>query len=425
MESLTLYPCLLKGTCVPPPSKSMAHRGLICAALAKGESKIAPLEFSDDVLATLEGVEALGAVVQKKENGEVTLTGASHKENHVPLVHCRESGSTLRFLLPVAASLYPKSLFTGKKSLGKRPMEPFHSLFTAHGASLAFSEGEGDFTLRVTGGLKGKNFVLPGDVSSQFISGLLLAAPLQKDGVTIELTTALSSKDYVEMTRQVMEEFGVYTHWASPQKLVIPKNQKYLSSNYSLERDYSQAAFFLCAGALGQKVAVEGLKANSLQGDRALLRVLEKMGAVYNQNRQTIEFTQQTQQGTEIQGDHYPDVLPVLALTMALTPGKSLIKQAGRLRMKESNRFDGTIEMLKALGANIEGRGDDLVIQGQKRLRGGSMVHSHGDHRMAMVAAIAALFCENSITLRGYGAVSKSWPAFWQHYKDLGGKISE
>lgn len=442
MMQIKVFPGKLKGIIPVPGSKSLAHRAIICAALGAGASSLQGFSESEDLLATLEGVAALGALVQKQQESwqiigmrrsddrqkwaEKFASQTWRLNNQVgdAVINCRESGSTLRFILPLALVRQAQVHLVGQGKLGQRPLEPYFRVFQQQGLDYVQGPGPG-LDLRVRGSLQPGEFVLPGDVSSQFISGLLLALPLLKEDSQIRLTTALESKDYIAMTIKVMQDFGVEVLAKNEQEYVIPGRQRYQSCNYAIEGDYSQAAFYLVAGALGSDVEVQGLKANSLQGDRAIIRILQEMGASFHQGDQgglKAKGSPETIQGTMIDGSQCPDIIPVLAVAAALSQGTTQIINAGRLRLKESDRLKAIVTELKKLGAIIRELPDGLWIEGQPTLQGGVQVFGHGDHRIAMSLAIAATCCREPVVIDDAESVGKSYPDFWQDYQRLGGR---
>lgn len=398
---IRIYPQKLQGTVRVPGSKSMGHRALICAALAQGNSQLTGLTRSDDIDATMQGLCALGAHVEN-----ACIQGI-HVCEDFPTIDCMESGSTLRFLLPVALTVGEGAHFVGHGNLAKRPLAPYAAICKKQG--IFYQQAPGDLLkLTVRGKLRPDRFCLPGNISSQFITGLLLALPLLREDSEIRLTTPLESADYVAMTIQAMQAFGVSIEQTA-QGFYVPGNQNYRPCRFEVEGDYSQAAFFLSANALGSRVTVEGLRTDSLQGDRVIMKML------------------QTLEGQEVilDGSQCPDIVPILALVAALRPGMiTQIVHAERLRMKECDRLDAVTQELTKLGADISQRHDGLFIRGVEQLTGGR-VWSHNDHRIAMMLAIAATCCRNPVLLEDPACVAKSYPQFYKDYQMLGGSIEE
>lgn len=392
---ILIQPKKLNGTVPAIQSKSHAHRAMICAALA-GKPDLVRLEGpSDDLLATQRAVEIF--------RGAGTAA-------------CRESGTTLRLLVPPAAALGLAATFTGEGRLPRRPMEPLLSLMEDHG--VRFSSRTLPF--RLSGKLKSGRYALPGNVSSQYISGLLLALPLLEGDSELVLTTELESAGYVDMTIDCQKQFGirleplaqaVQQHPSGAGSTGcgwrIPGGQAYRApAALDVEGDWSSAAFWLVASALGSSVDVTGLSSSSLQRDRQLVSVIE-------------------QNETDIDVRDIPDLVPILAVLAAGRRGpkdvKTVLRNGSRLRLKESDRIESVLAMIRALGGTIENPGDDLIVTGTGTLAGGT-VHSAGDHRIAMAAAIAATVCTGPVTILDAHVASKSYPDFFAHYESLGGE---
>ncbi|MEA5012593.1 MAG: 3-phosphoshikimate 1-carboxyvinyltransferase [Angelakisella sp.] len=416
---VTVCPTKLSGTVDAPVSKSAAHRAFICAALANAPVKLHLPQTNDDIEATMGCLTALGAQFIRNETHLCVRPVWGHLPKAPPVLDCGESGSTLRFLLPVAAALGGAD-FVVHGRLGQRPLSPLRRVLEAHGCTLSL---EGHWPLQVRGSLCGGEYALPGDVSSQYFSGLLLALPLVKEQCRLRYTTPLESAPYTEMTRLAMAQFGVTT---VPQAdgWVLPAGQQYTVPQgvVSVEGDWSAAAFWLVAGALGGTVTVRGVNAHSPQGDRAVVPLLSQMGAemTYGQNSVTVRQSRLT--ALQVDFSQIPDLLPILAVAAVFAEGVSRFYGAQRLRDKESNRLAAMTQCLNALGAAVEETADGLVIQGKPALIGG-LVDSWGDHRIAMSMAVAALRCTHPVTITGGEAVSKSYPGFYQDFKKLGGGV--
>ncbi|MDR0935498.1 MAG: 3-phosphoshikimate 1-carboxyvinyltransferase [Oscillospiraceae bacterium] len=360
-----------------PPSKSILHRAIICASLAGDNLKNS--FTSDDIAATTHCMNAL-------TEGNATLD-------------CGESGSTLRFLLPLALALGKSAVFTGRGRLLERPMTVFLDELRKHGAAIEQTAS----AINVSGTLNPGTYNLPGDVSSQFISGLLFALPLLEGDSTIRLTSVLQSATYVELTIDELKKSGIQLSKRG-YGFIIPGGQSYAKrADYTVEGDYSQAAFFLVARAFGCDLTVKGLNPDSKQGDRAIVSIIERAqsGAI------------------DVDASNIPDLVPPVAALLSLTDGVSRIYNAGRLRLKESDRLQTVAETLNTLGADINIDGDALIINGVKNFKGGT-VTSHGDHRIAMMAAVAAIRADAPVTIEGAEAVAKSYPNFWNDFSQGG-----
>ncbi|MGN0967921.1 MAG: 3-phosphoshikimate 1-carboxyvinyltransferase [Oscillospiraceae bacterium] len=387
--NLTLIPTKLRGAITPPPSKSYSHRALIAAALAGAGSELTNLADSKDIAATHRCLEALAA-----------------PGDELPLLDCGESGSTLRFLIPVALALRGGARFTGQGRLMERPQKPYFDLFDEKG--IFYEQKDGILTVR--GALTPGTYRLPGDVSSQFVTGLLYALPLLSGGASeILLTSPLESRAYVDMTVEVMEHFGVRAE-ETADSWTVPGGQSYRPNSLVIEADWSQAGFFYAALGLGSDLDIQGMNFNSTQGDRVIVPYHETL----------------SQSGdVELDVSQCPDLVPPLAVHAAVRTGTTHIVNAARLRIKESDRLATVTATLNALGANIEEYPDSLTIHGVDALAGGVTVDCCNDHRIAMMAAVAATRCKEPVTLLGAQCVAKSYPTFWEDYTRLGGQIKE
>lgn len=402
-----------------PASKSQAHRLLVCAALGEEETEIFCDGISKDIAATMACLGALGAEIKETKQGGILVKPISAPPAGEVILPCGESGSTLRFLLPAAGALGARARFKMEGRLPERPLAPLDRELTAHGMSL---EKRGD-TLVCSGKLRPGDYRLPGDVSSQYISGLLMALPLLPGESVLQVTGKIESSAYITMTGDALRLAGLAL---TPDRgcWVIPGGVKYrLPRALSVEGDYSNAAFFLCAGAMSERgISVTGLNPDSHQGDRAVLDILRRFGAETERRQGEILCRGGVLRGCEIDAAPIPDLIPVLSVLAAGAAGETRVINAGRLRLKESDRLRSTTEMLKALGAEIRELPEGLVIRGGKRLRGGR-VDACGDHRIAMSAAVAAGICTGTVTVEGAECVAKSYPRFWADYEALtGGK---
>lgn len=426
MADLKIYPSKLKGEVKIPPSKSMAHRAIICAALSDGLCIIENIDYSDDIIATIDAMNSLGAkIVKHKDYLEVIgAYGSDEKPQETRVIDCNESGSTLRFLVPISLLFKGSSKFIGRGNLGKRPLTTYYNIFERQG--IEYSYEEGNLNLVINGELKAGTFEVEGNVSSQFITGLLFTLPLLKEDSKIIITTEMESKGYIDLTLRAMNDFGVEIINNNYREFIIKGNQKYNSRNYRVEGDYSQAAFFLCADSLGNDVLCKDLDLNSLQGDKEVIDILERMNVVFNANDIGVKGTTNGKlSSTVIDGSQCPDIIPVLTSVAALTKGTTEIINAGRLRIKECDRLTAVTSELNKLGAKIIEKEDGLVVTGVEKLQGGVEVWSHKDHRIAMTLAIASTRCEEPIVINDYECIAKSYPNFFEDFKTLGGNIHE
>ena len=426
MADLKIYPSKLKGEVKIPPSKSMAHRAIICAALSDGLCIIENIDYSDDIIATIDAMNSLGArIVKHKDYIEVIgAYGSDEKAKETRIIDCNESGSTLRFLVPISLLFEGRSKFIGRGNLGKRPLTTYYNIFEKQG--IEYSYEEGNLNLVIDGELKAGTFEVEGNVSSQFITGLLFTLPLLNEDSKIIITTEMESKGYIDLTLRAMSDFGVKIINNDYREFIIKGNQKYSARNYRVEGDYSQAAFFLCADSLGNDVLCKDLDLNSLQGDKEVIDILERMNVVFNANDIGVKGTTNGELiSTVIDGSQCPDIIPVLTSVAALTKGTTEIINAGRLRIKECDRLAAVTSELNKLGAKIIEKEEGLVVTGVEKLQGGVEVWSHKDHRIAMTLAIASTRCEEPIVIKDYECIAKSYPNFFDDFKALGGNVHE
>ena len=410
---LQIIPKKLSGAVTPPPSKSQAHRLLIAAALSGGVSVLHGLAESQDIQATRRCLSALGAGMEDLPDGALRVHGLGHGIVMAPpyaLLDCGESGSTLRFLIPVALLVQGGAPFTGRGRLMERPLKPYEDLFREKGVAWKLE----DHILTVNGGrgydalaLDSGAYRLPGNVSSQFFTGLLFTLPLLNGDSTLMSTTPLESRDYLEMTRQALAAAGVTTRWADENTLCVPGGQVYQPFTATVEADWSQAGFWYAADFLDSQVEIRGLDPDSAQGDKVVSELYWKLARPGD---------------AEIDVSGCPDLLPPLAVMAAVRSGTTRFTNAARLRMKESDRLSTITAALTALGAEVHEEPDRLIIVGKPSLPGGT-VDSANDHRIAMMAAIAATGCTGPVTIRGAECVQKSYPDFWEVYRSLGGDI--
>ena len=380
---IKITPSKLIGTVNIPSSKSMTHRMLICAALANGQSKISNITFSKDIYATINALTAIGADIKINEDS-ATVLGINN--------------------VSITAALGINSTYTGQGRLPERPITPYLRELTKHGIKFEYNN---TMPFNMSGKLKCGEFKLEGNISSQFITGMLFALPLLNGDSEIIMTSALESKPYADMTIKCLNTFGTETE----KGYFIKGNQKYKPKNIVVEGDYSQAAFFYVANILGNDININNLKENSLQGDKKIVEITRNL--CYNENNEPNGFS--------INAADIPDLVPILGVLGTFCQGKSLIYGAERLKIKESDRLESTSAALNALGGNITAENDGLSIL-HSVLKGG-VVDSFGDHRIAMSAAIAATVCSEPVIIKNADAVEKSYPDFFKDYQKLGGII--
>jgi len=401
------------------PSKSQAHRLLICAALSDAGTYIGCGGTSDDIDTTVGCLESLGARIRRDGAGFQTEPIALPISETLKTLDCAESGSTLRFMLPVCCALGAAAEFVMRGRLSERPMSHLSEQLSGHGCEITAAPG----ILRCSGKLEGGDFALPGNVSSQYISGLLLALPLLGADSAVTVSGKVESASYIGMTLDALSMFGIRTG-SGGGRYAVRGGQGYRSPGKAdVEGDWSNAAFWLCAGAIGgDGVTCAGLNAESRQGDRVVAQLLELFGAGVTYAGDRVTVTPGRLHGIQIDAGDIPDLVPALSVVAAVAGGRTEIRGAARLRLKESDRLRSVTETLRGLGADVAETGDGLTIVGKPALDGGS-VSAFGDHRIAMMAAIASGVCGGPVTIGGAEAVNKSYPGFFRDFEALGGVI--
>lgn len=415
----TVYPSFCEGAVTVPPSKSMAHRAIICACLADGESTVRRVSESDDMRATIGAMEALGAKIERMgDTLTIRGTGGVPRLSSCD-VDCIESGSTLRFLIPLFSLTGGLVTYHGRGRLMERPQDVYAALFKEQGA--CFSQEDG--ILRQQGALKGGKLVIRGDVSSQFITGLLFTLPLLDGDSVIEILPPFESRSYVLLTLQVLRDFGITAHFADPYTLVVPGNQRYCSAAHTVEGDYSQLAFFAVRGAIGAETTCRGVRLDSAQGDRVICELVKKAGAKVQIKTDAIAFSPGYLHGSEIDLADCPDLGPALMVLASFCEGETRIINAGRLRMKESDRIAAMEEELKKLGVEISTAADAVAITGRRPMEKPVAVYAHNDHRIAMSLAVFASAAEQPVCIEGADCVKKSYPDFFEALARAGIKV--
>ncbi|MCL1809869.1 MAG: 3-phosphoshikimate 1-carboxyvinyltransferase [Clostridiales bacterium] len=404
---------VLSGEIAAISSKSHAHRILIAAALSGEHVDVVISDTSDDIDATRDCLKQLNAVS--------------------PVFNCHESGSTLRFLLPLSMALKRKAVFTGTGGLPYRPLSPLREQMEEHGC--VFTQGDGNICT-VEGSLTGGKFTFPGNVSPQFITGMLFALPLLSESSEILLSSPLQSASNVTMTLQVLELFGVkievlYDEGSTEESYTafrIKGSQRYVPpGRITIEGDWSNAAFWLAAGAVSPspdaKVTCRGLDPFSSQGDRKITSIIKAFGGSISKASGGIGASPGMLRGIEIDAANIPDLIPAIAVIASVSSGTTQILNAERLRIKENDRLHALYASLTELGADIRELPDSLIINGMRELKGGT-VSGCNDHRIVMAMAVAALRCKEPVVIKGAEAISKSYPHFFDDFKKLGGEVS-
>ncbi|MGH4137960.1 3-phosphoshikimate 1-carboxyvinyltransferase [Clostridium sp.] len=436
MKAVTIKPFLLNGKVKIPPSKSLCHRAIIAAALSQGECTIYNISMSEDIIATCEIMEKLGAQIKKLPNGllikgkfasgfsslGIVNSKIDNNEDARNELECNESGSTLRFLIPIAMHSGEKIIFKGKGKLSQRPLKPYYEIFDKQ--NIKYTTKGGYLPLTIEGKLKPGIFELRGDVSSQFITGLLYELPLLDGDSTIVVTTKMESIGYIDLTLDVLFKFGVNIENDNYREFKLKGNQRYKNTDYIVEGDFSQAAFYLAAGVLGGELECLDVNMESLQGDKVIVDIIKNMGGKITFVNGVLKASKSDLKGTIIDVSQCPDLLPIVAVLGALSTGTTKIINARRARFKESDRIKAIATELNKIGADVIEKGDSLIIHGKPCLKGG-FVNSWNDHRIAMAMAIASIKCTEKLTIEDSGAVKKSYPNFYEDFKSLGGKINE
>ena len=419
MAAVTYSPSNIAGRVHIPPSKSAAHRALLCAALCEDACAVSPIDSSADMLATLNGIRAMGRTVDFSDG--TVRTGCGEKTEEVT-VDCGESGSTLRFLIPIFAAMGISATFIGHGRLPERPIGIYTELLPQHGAAV---ETAGGLPFTVRGRLQSGEYRLPGNVSSQFITGLLFALPLLSGDSSVTLTTTPESEGYIDLTVKVLHDFGVdvqrtETGW------FVPGNQKYRARRYTVEGDWSQAAFYLSLAAVsGGPIELCGLSASSVQGDKACAALWERFGLMISEESGVLKAYNPNVgkpfrglRGISVDASQIPDLVPALAATAAFAEGETVIYNAARLRIKESDRLNAMEKALCAFGADVVSKPDGLVIRGKEHLCGGK-ADGQNDHRIVM--ALSAVGCDCTVTVTDAESINKSYPGFFRDLRAIGG----
>lgn len=423
MEKIIIKPRKLSGNVTIPPSKSLGHRGIISAALSKGVSKVTNIQFSKDIIATIEIMKKLGAKIEINKD-ELIIDGSDIFLNTSGQLQfqCNESGSTLRFLIPIALIKNGEYVFHGKGKLVSRPLTSYYEIFEEKG--IEYYTEESRLPLKINGCLKSGIYSLRGDISSQFITGLLFALPLLNGNSKIQVTTNLESKGYIDLTLDVLKSFGVEIENEAYKVFKVKGNQSYMPGEFRIEGDYSQGAFYLVAGAIGSDIKCEALRKDSLQGDKVIIDILKRMGCQFEETAEFIKAIPSKLKGIDIDVSECPDLVPILGVAASIAEGRTRILNGKRVRIKESDRLFATASELNKIGGKITELKDGLIIEGIEGFKGGE-VDSHNDHRMVMALAIAATRASGDVVINDPMAIEKSYPNFFEDYKKLGGNMSE
>ncbi|MCW3994566.1 MAG: 3-phosphoshikimate 1-carboxyvinyltransferase [Candidatus Bathyarchaeota archaeon] len=414
----------LSGVVCAPPSKSYTQRMVIAASLAEGTSKISNPLQAEDTKATIRAVTALGAKV-KKASGCWIIQGTTSLKGAKKPIDCGESGATLRFMVPVAALAEGSSILTFRGSIERRPIEPLLGSLKDLGAEAHVGKfGNRDGVFVSGNGIVGGATSIAGDVSSQFISGLMFASPLAKKDTEITLTSPLESADYVKMTEAVLSRHAIVVG-VKDNCIAVPANQTYKAADDRVPGDFSSAAFLLAAAAITQsKIQVTNLDYQTVQGDKEILRILKEMGVNGKVCADNVEIEDlgNLLKPIEVDAKHIPDLVPAIAALACYAKGTSRVFGARRLRLKESDRLESLYSELTKMGAKIRINDDGLTVQGGNRLHG-AVIDSHNDHRIAMACTVAALGAEGETVIQNAECTRKSYPQFFTHLKQIGADV--
>lgn len=399
------------GNITIPPSKSLAHRAIICACLAPGRSVISNIDYSVDIRATIEGMRHLGASI-KEDKDTLFIDGIETFQYDGDVVNCHESGSTLRFFLPLFSLTGKRATFSGSKRLIERPQNVYEMLFQEQGIDFVRTYPN----IIIDGRLKPGELTLKGNVSSQFITGLLFALPLLEADSKIHIEPPFESRSYVDLTIQMLKRFQIIAEYEDAYTLAIKGNQQYQPTDVLVEGDYSQLVFWASLGVLNHSVETHGLDLHSLQGDKKTIDIFQSMNAGIKVLDDGYQFCPGTLNGTVIDLNDCPDLGPMLFALATQANGKTTFQNAGRLRIKESDRIEAMETELKKLGCSISSTFGTVTITGPVKLQGNVTLHGHNDHRIVMALSILATIADEPITIDDAQAISKSYPGF---FKDL------
>lgn len=418
LESITVSCSNLKGRIEAPPSKSICHRAIISSGLSGGISTIENVMMSDDIIATLNGMETFGSKIKLEEN-KLTIRGCTKVRAAKGRIDCKSSASTLRFLIPIALLTGDRIIFDGTRSLEARPLSPYYSIFDSLNIHCS---PRGNFPMTLQGRLVPGEYKIQGNISSQFITGLMFALPLLDNDSKIVITGDLESKSYVDLTIDTLKKFGIAIENRDYSKFYIYGGQIYRPCDFTVESDYSQSAFWLALGVLGGEVECLNLNRNSLQGDRVIVDIIKRMGGNISVQGNKVRAVKSNLKGITLDASDCPDIIPAVSALAAFADGETRILNAGRLRLKESDRLKTITCELNKLGACVRENDDGLIIEGRSKLNGG-LVDSHDDHRIAMMLAVASAGCVSPVTIINSSCVKKSYPGFFEDLKKLGGIV--
>ena len=415
---VTCFPSLCDGQVVIPPSKSMAHRAIICASLAKGTSTLTNVSYSKDIIATIEAMKCMGATIMQQDD-TLIITGTNQFTSSKSEIFCNESGSTLRFLIPIFSLCNQELTFTGAGRLMERPQSIYQKLFQER--NLKFIQSTDGITIDAC--LPYGEYTIKGNVSSQFISGLLFTLPLLKGDSILNILPPYESKSYVDLTLQMLHHYHVQVDQVDDFTYMIKGNQQYLASDYTIEGDFSQLAFFGVYAAINGSCHIRGVNPLSYQGDKQIIDILKKAGANVQETNDGYIITQNKLQGTTINLANCPDLGPILCVLGMYSEGTTIIENAARLRIKESDRIGAMEEELRKFGCDISSDENSITIHGKPNYLCVQSLDGHNDHRIVMALAVAIACSQGSANINGAQAISKSYPHFFEDYQKVNGKV--
>ena len=423
---LKITPSSLTGKVTAPPSKSYTHRAVILASLATGESVIENPLLSDDTRYTIDACRALGVEVEPRDNSLIVKGTGGKIRLEKQKIFTGNSGSTIRMIAPLAALAKTKVILDGDSRLRQRPMGELLSALQSLGVHARSLNNNSCPPIEIQGGnFKANQTTLSGEISSQPISALLMVAPYAREGLSLKIAGELRSRPYIDITLDAMKAFGVEVVNRDYREFIVEGSQLYKPRSYRIEGDYSSAAYFLAAGAVGSiPISLTNLNNDSVQGDKHLLNILSEMGASIVHQKDSVKvYCTGGLKGISVDLGDYPDLVPTLAVVAAFARGKTRLSNIAHLRFKESNRLETTAAELSKMGIKAEVSGDSMVIYGGRPR--GAEIEAHNDHRLAMSLSIAALFAEGNSTIDGAQAVTKSYPKFFSELLKLGARVEE
>ncbi len=418
--NVTINPKNLVGDVIIPPSKSLSHRAIIAACLSEGRSEISNVLYSDDIIATLDAMEAMGAKIERLED-KLIIDGSKVKRID-NVIDAHESGSTIRFLIPIALTINEPITFIGRNHLVKRPLDIYTKIFDEQG--IKYFKETNELPLYVEGAIKSGVYEIRGDISSQFITGLLYALPLLEGDSKLVITTNLESKGYVDLTIDILKMFNIEIINYDYKEFTIKGNQVYKPFNYTIEGDYSQVAFWLVAQTLGADLNLLNMREDSYQGDKKIIEDINALGGDVKFINGLIKASASNTKGAVIDFSESPDLGPALTVLASLSEGESRFINASRLRIKECDRITCMRVELEKMGAKITEEPDKMIITGVKSLKGNVVLDAHNDHRIAMALSIASLKANGPIKIMGADCVKKSYPHFYKVFESLKGDLT-